>query len=146
MFHSIRRILAVTTIVTLAACSAEGTTAPLGQSASVALKGGTATGGSTVAGLPSFVGRVDSIGVIPLGFYYGNPSLWVVNGRSFTSQFLTRYRLLNGTIGLGTCVTVSYNPAADGIDYIDDMKSELQSTCDAAAAGQAPSGKKPKVP
>ncbi len=147
MLNSVRRILAVTTIVTLAACSAEGTTAPVAPSGSVALKGGTATGGGSSSVFPSLTGKVDSIGVIPLGFYYGNPSLWVVGGTPFQSQFLSRFKLTNGTIGLGTCVTVSYNPGSDGVNYINDMKSELQATCDAiAAGGPAPSGKKVVVP
>jgi hypothetical protein len=152
MSQLVRRVSVFAALVTLAACTDNSSTGPTASpsmkvvAAAGANSGGANSSGGSVSTQPSFVGHVDSSGVIPSGFYYGGPSNWWVGGRVFQSVLLTRFKPLAGPIVVGACVTVSYNTGTDGIDYFTDMKSELEAVCVAAANGTTVSGKKVVVP
>ena len=147
MRRSMQRVAAFAVLAVMAACANDATGPE--PTPAVALKGGVGGGGgggSVGSVTPSFTGKVDSMGVIPLGFYYGNPTQWWIGGRRFQSLTTSRFKPLAGPIVVGACVNVSYTTGADGVDYFSDLKSEVMAACDAAANGGELSGKNRKKP
>lgn len=65
------------------------------------------TGGGIPVG-PTYDGYITKVGVVPVGFYYGNPTGWEVNGYPFASVFNTNYKPVAGGFVLGACVTINF--------------------------------------
>lgn len=86
----------------------------------------TTTGGAPVA--PSYTARVDVVGKVPAGLYYGTPSDFTVGGYVFKAQFTTSYKIVNGPIVVGACVTVNFYDL-DGVYMMQEMKTVDQSKC-----------------
>jgi hypothetical protein len=128
----------------LAACADTASTAPdLGASFA---KSGTATGGGGSTGggsstptpstspaggppvAPSFTARIDSIGIVPTGVYYGTPSQWTVGGYSFEGNYFTHLKAINGPLVVGACVSVTFSESG-GLYIASEIKSVAATKC-----------------
>ncbi len=139
---------AVAAAAFLAACADTSSTAPDLGGASFAKSGtapsgggGSAGGGSTGGGnstpsapagsppvAPSYTARIDSIGKVPTGVYYGTPSQWTVGGYNFEGNYFTHLKALNGPLVAGACVSVTFYES--GSQYIaSEIKSVAASKC-----------------
>lgn len=150
MLRSLRALsLVVVAGVVMAACSEQSSvTAPGSASfakSGTAPSGGSGGGGSTTPKdtttksptptsptgepiAPNYVGYITRIGEVPVGFYYGKPSSWDVNGYRFESVYITNYKPVNGAFVLGACVSVNFY-MSDTTRIMQEMKTVDPSKC-----------------
>jgi hypothetical protein len=86
----------------------------------------TPTGGPPVA--PSYTARINSIGKVPTGVYYGTPSQWTIGGYIFEGNYFTHLKPINGALVVGACVSVTFYES--GTQYIaSEIKTQVASKC-----------------
>lgn len=84
------------------------------------------TAGPPVA--PTYVARINAIGVVPAGLYYGTPSDWTVGGYVFKSAYLSSFKPVNGPIVVGACVSVTF-VESEGVYWMSELKTLQSGKC-----------------
>ncbi|MEO8620945.1 MAG: hypothetical protein ABI625_07760 [bacterium] len=131
-------LIALAAVTALAACSDSSATSPVSPSSPTLAKSGTTSGGGGGGGstgapsipvVPSFTARIDSIGIVPTGVYYGTPSEWTVGGYIFEGNYFTHLKALAGPLVVGACVSVTFSEPEPGHRVASEIKSEQSSKC-----------------